>query len=60
MDELSRHAISPCSNNSTSARNLVTGVPTGFMDLDRITAGFQRGDLIIIAARPSMGKLRSL
>jgi len=34
----------------------VTGVPTGFADLDEITAGFQPGDLIIVAARPSMGK----
>lgn len=34
----------------------VTGVPTGFRDLDRITAGFQRNDLIIVAARPSVGK----
>jgi len=34
----------------------VTGVATGFHDLDEITAGFQRSDLIIIAARPSMGK----
>ena len=34
----------------------VTGVPTGFIDLDEMTAGFQRGDLIIIAGRPSMGK----
>ncbi len=34
----------------------VTGVPTGFTDLDEKTAGFQRGDLIIIAGRPSMGK----
>jgi len=37
-------------------RELVTGVPTGFSDLDRITAGFQASDLVIIAARPSMGK----
>ncbi|HEY6808167.1 MAG TPA: replicative DNA helicase [Gemmatimonadales bacterium] len=34
----------------------VTGVPSGFTDLDRLTAGFQRADLVIIAARPSMGK----
>ncbi len=32
------------------------GVPSGFADLDRITSGWQRGDLIILAARPSMGK----
>ncbi|AOS79023.1 MULTISPECIES: replicative DNA helicase [Hydrogenophaga] len=34
----------------------VTGVPTGFIDLDRMTAGLQGGDLIVLAARPSMGK----
>jgi len=34
----------------------VTGIPTGFTDLDRLTAGFQPSDLIIIAGRPSMGK----
>jgi len=34
----------------------VTGVPTGYTDLDNMTAGFQPGDLIIVAARPSMGK----
>src|SRR5450830_764105 len=36
--------------------NDVTGVPTGFYDLDRLTAGFQAGDLIVLAGRPSMGK----
>ena len=34
----------------------ITGVPSGFPDLDRMTAGFQKGDLIIVAARPSVGK----
>ena len=37
-------------------RGLVTGVPSGFRDLDRLTAGFQPSDLVIVAARPSMGK----
>ncbi|MEN9769482.1 MAG: replicative helicase [Pseudomonadota bacterium] len=36
--------------------NDITGVPTGFVDLDRKTSGLQAGDLIILAARPSMGK----
>ena len=37
-------------------KELVTGVPTGFEGIDRLTAGFQASDLIIIAGRPSMGK----
>ncbi|WP_300614973.1 replicative DNA helicase [Dokdonella sp.] len=37
-------------------RGSVTGLPTGFIDLDQMTAGLQPSDLIIIAARPSMGK----
>jgi replicative DNA helicase len=37
-------------------KELITGVPTGFVDLDEMTSGFQSSDLIIVAARPSMGK----
>jgi replicative DNA helicase len=37
-------------------KGLVTGVPSGFVDLDEMTSGFQRSDLVIVAARPSMGK----
>src|SRR6185369_2800192 len=37
-------------------KELVTGVPTGFYELNKLTSGFQPGDLIIIAGRPSMGK----
>ena len=37
-------------------KELVTGVPTGFADLDEMTSGMQGGDLVIVAARPSMGK----
>ena len=39
-----------------SSDNRVTGIKTGYDDLDRLTNGFQRGDLIILAARPAMGK----
>jgi len=37
-------------------RSLVTGIPTGFSHLDNLTSGMQNSDLIILAARPSMGK----
>src|SRR5688572_4986996 len=37
-------------------KTLVTGVPSGYEDLDKMTSGFQNGDLVIIAGRPSMGK----
>jgi replicative DNA helicase len=43
----------PSSADDDSNRH---GIPTGFIDLDKITGGFQRSDLIILAARPSMGK----
>lgn len=37
-------------------KELITGISSGFTDLDRLTAGFQPSDLIIVAGRPSMGK----
>jgi replicative DNA helicase len=40
----------------SQSRELVTGLPTGFVDLDERTSGLQKGDLIIVAARPAMGK----
>ncbi len=39
-----------------SKQGQVTGLPSGFIDLDNITAGFQKSDFIVLAARPSMGK----
>ncbi len=41
---------------SQANQSEVTGVPTGFADLDRMTSGLQPGDLVIVAGRPSMGK----
>ncbi len=41
---------------SRDNQNDITGVPTGFADLDKMTSGLQPGDLVIVAGRPSMGK----
>ena len=38
------------------SKGAITGVPTGFHDLDEMTTGFHPGDLVVVAARPSMGK----
>jgi replicative DNA helicase len=40
----------------SQSKELVTGLPTGFVDVDERTSGLQKGDLIIVAARPAMGK----
>jgi len=40
----------------SQSKELVTGLPTGFVDLDEKTSGLQKGELIIIAGRPAMGK----
>jgi replicative DNA helicase len=42
--------------NLAERRDGITGVPTGFTDLDRMTGGLQPSDLIVVAGRPSMGK----
>lgn len=42
--------------NSSKNRGEITGVPSGFDNLDRLTHGFQKGDLLILAARPGVGK----
>ncbi len=56
MDKLVVALIDRVSELAENGAEEVTGVRTGFYDLDRMTAGLQRGDLIVLAARPSMGK----
>jgi replicative DNA helicase len=55
MPELTRESIRML-ERLYETKELVTGVPSGYIDLDRITAGFQPSDLVVIAARPSVGK----
>jgi replicative DNA helicase len=50
------HASFAAIERAHERKQLITGVPSGFTDLDELTAGFQSGDLVIIAARPSVGK----
>ena len=50
------HASFETIERAHEKKQLITGVPSGFTDLDELTAGFQGGDLVIIAARPSVGK----
>lgn len=42
--------------NRASAKDGVTGIPSGFVDLDAMTAGFQPGELVVVAGRPGQGK----
>ena len=56
MDQLVVQLIDRVNELAENGAEDVTGVRTGFYDLDRMTAGLQPGDLIILAARPSMGK----
>jgi replicative DNA helicase len=56
MDSLVVELLDRVQELAENGGSEVTGVPTGFYDLDRMTAGLQGGDLVILAARPSMGK----
>jgi len=56
MDHLVVQLIDRVTELHENGAEEVTGVRTGFYDLDRMTAGLQGGDLIVLAARPSMGK----
>jgi replicative DNA helicase len=55
MSELVRRATEQLTK-AVENKSAITGVPSGFRDLDHLTSGFQPGELIIVAARPSMGK----
>ena len=55
MSDLIRDAIEQI-NKARQHEDHLIGVPSGFMELDRLTAGWQRSDLIVVAARPGMGK----
>jgi replicative DNA helicase len=56
IKELAKSLLDRVVELHESGADEVTGVRTGYVDLDRLTSGFQRGDLIVLAARPSMGK----
>ncbi|MBH9553382.1 replicative DNA helicase [Inhella gelatinilytica] len=56
MDKLMVQLMERVNELAENGANDVTGVRTGFFDLDRMTAGLQPGDMIVLAARPSMGK----
>ena len=55
MSDLIQDAITNIENAKNKTGG-VSGVPTGFVQLDKITAGWQRSDMVIVAARPAMGK----
>lgn len=55
MSTLIQHAIEDIEKNKNQTDGL-SGVPTGFTDLDRVTSGWQKSDMVVIAARPGMGK----
>jgi replicative DNA helicase len=56
MDRLVKALLDRVDELEKNGSEEVTGIRSGFYDLDRMTAGLQKGDLIVLAARPSMGK----
>ena len=52
----SANAVFPTPGRIANNKNGVTGLPTGLADLDRITSGLQKGELVVVAARPGVGK----
>ncbi len=55
MNEMARSALKDI-ERAYEQKKRITGIPSGFRDLDEITAGFQKSNMIVVAARPSMGK----
>ncbi|MGY6561790.1 MAG: replicative DNA helicase [Luteibaculaceae bacterium] len=56
MSDLIKQAIDDLETKAKDSTDGVSGVPTGLRNLDKITSGWQRSDMIVIAARPAMGK----
>ncbi|MBI2821237.1 MAG: replicative DNA helicase [Acidobacteria bacterium] len=55
INELLKHSLANIEHRA-GRQDAVTGVPTGYYDLDPLTSGFQKSDLVIVAARPGLGK----
>ncbi|WP_373309260.1 replicative DNA helicase [Paenibacillus albilobatus] len=56
MRDVALSAFDMLEQRFSNSDNEITGIPSGYRDLDRMTSGFQNSDLIIVAARPSVGK----
>ena len=56
MDALMTAAMVEAEGRIANNKNGVTGLPTGLADLDRMTSGLQKGELVVVAARPGVGK----
>ncbi|MGE5248415.1 MAG: replicative DNA helicase [Verrucomicrobiota bacterium] len=55
MNEMARLALKDI-EKAYEQKKRITGIPSGFRDLDEVTAGFQKSNMIVVAARPAMGK----